>query len=152
MRTRKGSQTSSNKGPHPVAGEADQKAESHVKGGPSTTASANNAPTRDETGKQQAEGVRTSWRLWWQRFRADFYAAHPEKQVAQIYYITAILAVMGSLAAGLWALGIDLWSEKSALTPQNPAGTRGTTATTKPTSTPELSIVVLPFVNLSGDA
>src|SRR5215468_291263 len=40
-------------------------------------------------------------RTWWKRFRAEFIRAHPEKQVAQIYYIMAILAVAGSLVAGL---------------------------------------------------
>src|SRR5262245_55410054 len=54
------------------------------------------------------------WRVWWRRFRNDFSSAEPEKQVAQIYYITAVLAVLGSLLAGLWAFGEHLWPDKSA--------------------------------------
>jgi adenylate cyclase len=88
------------------------------------------------------------WRAWWQRFRQDFSSAEPEKQVAQVYYITAVLAVIGSLLAGLWAFGEHVWPDKSAIPVQK---TSGTTITADATPPPTLSIVALPFANLSGD-
>src|SRR5215831_16262905 len=100
----------------------------------------------------QEKSSAIGWRNWWQRFRIEFYGAHPEKQVAQVYYITAILAVMGSLIAGLWAFGAHFWSEKPAPAVQQSTVMPGTTSTTHGTSAPTLSIVVLPFVNLTGDA
>src|SRR5215470_6982037 len=90
-------------------------------------------------------------RRWFRRFRTDFSGAHPEKQVAQIYYISAILAVAGSLAAGLWAFGKHFWAQESAT--ESPATTTSeSAAATRSVSPQALSIVVLPFVNLSGDA
>src|SRR5262249_20306545 len=89
------------------------------------------------------------WRAWWRRFRNDFSSAEPEKQVAQVYYITAVLAVMGSLLAGLWAFGEHLWPDKSATPVQKMSGTTITADAAPP---PTLSIVALPFANLSGDA
>src|SRR5262245_36707424 len=88
------------------------------------------------------------WRVWWRRFRNDFSSAEPEKQVAQIYYITAVLAVLGSLLAGLWAFGEHLWPDKSATAIQK---TSETTVTTDAVLPRTLSIVALPFANLSGD-
>lgn len=86
------------------------------------------------------------WRAWWQRFRNDFSSAEPEKQVAQIYYITAVLAVLGSLLAGLWAFGEHLWPDKSA-----PAQKTLEPVAAESAPPPTLSIVTLPFANLSGD-
>jgi adenylate cyclase len=88
---------------------------------------------------------------WWQRFRAQFTSADPEKQVAQIYYITAILTVLGSLVAGLWAFGEHFWPNKSAAPVQRSDVAPETAVGAEVTPAPTLSIVVLPFVNLSGD-
>src|SRR5215510_16143378 len=88
------------------------------------------------------------WRAWWRRFRKDFSSAEPEKQVAQIYYITAVLAVFGSLLAGLWAFGEHFWPDKLATSLQK---TSETTVTADAALPPTLSIVALPFANLSGD-
>jgi len=96
----------------------------------------------------QRRGGGTWWRVWWQRFRNDFSTAEPEKQVAQIYYITAVLAVLGSLLAGLWAFGEHFWPDKSATPIQK---TSETAVTADPAPPPTLSIVALPFANLSGD-
>jgi len=89
------------------------------------------------------------WRAWWQRFRNDFSSSEPEKQVAQIYYITAILAVLGSLLAGIWAFGEHLWPEKST-TVASTSASREMSAASGISPAP-LSIIALPFVNLSGD-
>jgi TolB-like protein/Flp pilus assembly protein TadD len=89
------------------------------------------------------------WRAWWRRFRKDFSSAEPEKQVAQVYYITAVLAVLGSLLAGLWAFGEHVWPDKSPTSVQK---TSETTVTADAAPPPTLSIVALPFTNLSGDA
>src|SRR5215471_9598700 len=86
------------------------------------------------------------WRAWWRRFRKDFSSAEPEKQVAQVYYITAVLAVLGSLLAGLWAFGEHLWPDKSA-----PAQKTLEPVAAESAPPPTLSIVTLPFANLSGD-
>ena len=99
--------------------------------------------------KQQvvAHGI---WLLnWWRQFRTEFYVAHPEKQVAQIYYITSVLVGVASVIAGLWAFGEHFWVEKTAVAPSTV--TSEATVTTKATPAPSLSIVVLPFKNLSGD-
>jgi len=88
------------------------------------------------------------WRVWWRRFRNDFSSAEPEKQVAQIYYITAVLAVLGSLLAGLWAFGEHLWPDRSATAIQKISESKVTIDAAPP---PKLSIVALPFANLSGD-
>jgi len=89
------------------------------------------------------------WRAWWRRFRKDFSSAEPEKQVAQVYYITAVLAVLGSLLAGLWAFGEHLWPDKSSTPVQKTSETTITAGAAPPP--PTLSIVALPFANLSGD-
>jgi TolB-like protein/Flp pilus assembly protein TadD len=96
---------------------------------------------------QEAERVGS----WWRTFYAEFHTAHPDKQLSQIYYISGILAVAGSLVAGLWALGEQFWPERSAPTvrPSLTSPDPGVAAQTAPT--PTLSIVVLPFVNLTGD-
>jgi adenylate cyclase len=99
----------------------------------------------------QGQGAGMWLRNWWQVFRSDFTVAHPEKQVAQVYYITAILAVAGSLIAGLWAFGEHFWSGRSVLAPVPSGPTPGTTVVTPGAPAPSLSIVVLPFVNLSDD-
>jgi hypothetical protein len=84
---------------------------------------------------------------WWQRFRAQFLGAGPENQIAQIYHITAILALMGSLIGGLWAFGEYIWPERPVPVPLHSTPT----LEEQPTTRSALSIVVLPFVNLSGD-
>jgi adenylate cyclase len=109
-------------------------------------------PMREQAGEQQAAGVGTPLRNWWQRFSTEFSGAHPEKQVAQVYYITSVLAVTGSLVAGLWAFGEHFWPEQSTLAPPQAAVTPQATVATRPTPAPSLSIVVLPFVNLGGDS
>lgn len=90
------------------------------------------------------------WRRWWQEFRSEFSGAHPEKQVADIYYITSILAVAGSLLIGVWALGERFWSGTGSTAPHAPV-TQETTTVTEPMSAQALSIVVLPFANLGAD-
>jgi len=144
MRTKRGSQASSSDGRIPAGG-ADQKAKSHLSRDPP-----NGGLTSQKRGERKVDGVGAAWRVWWRRFRTEFFAAHPEKQVAQIYYVTAILAVIGSIIGGLWAFGGHFWAEKSA--PKNSTVTAETLVGAKPPSAPALSIVVLPFVNLSGDA
>ena len=83
------------------------------------------------------------WRGWLQRFLAEFHVSAPQKQVEQIYQVTATLAVIGSVIAGVWA-GVEyFW-------PNKPETAEGTIAA-KLKTTAKLSIVVLPFANLSGD-
>src|SRR5262245_37054968 len=79
---------------------------------------------------------------WWRQFRSEFYVAHPEKQVEQLYYITATLAVMVSVIAGLWAFGKHFWFEKSAAVPQYSTVTPEATVTTQAIPAPSLSVVV----------
>jgi TolB-like protein/tetratricopeptide (TPR) repeat protein len=89
------------------------------------------------------------WSAWWRQFKTEFYVGGPEKQVAQIYHISAILAVLGSVIAGLWAFGGSFFST----TPQIETGSPETTIAPRPgAAAAKLSIVVLPFVNLSGDS
>src|SRR6516225_4396396 len=104
------------------------------------------------TNKNSQEGIGTWWRPWWQKFRTEFSSAEPEKQVAQIYYITAILAVMGSLLAGIWAFGEHFWPQRSEKPGQSSTFTGETSVKPDTAPAPALSIVALPFVNLSGDA
>lgn len=141
MRHKKGSQGSDGEQGIPI-GDANH-ADSQARAERSTTANANN--------EQPLQGVSNWWRNWWKQFRTDFYTAHPEKQVAQVYYITAILAVAGSIIAGVWAFGRHFWAEESALTPPSTVTSESPVAT-QAASPRSLSIVVLPFVNLSGDA
>jgi TolB-like protein/Tfp pilus assembly protein PilF len=90
------------------------------------------------------------WRReWWRRFRSNFSSAEPERQVTQIYEVTAILAVLGSVIAGLWAFGEHLWPGKPTL-PASSSVSREMPAVSEAAS--PVSIVVLPFVNLSGDS
>ena len=100
----------------------------------------------------QENGIGTWWHPWWQKFRTEFSSAEPGKQVAQIYYITAILAVMGSLLAGIWAFGEHFWPERSEKPGQSSTATGETSVKPDTAPAPALSIVALPFVNLSGDA
>ena len=147
MRTRNSSEVSSDEPRVPAVAGADQKTDSPKREEPPATAVAKNVLTSEQRAEQQVEGVATWWRSWWQQFRTEFNVAHPEKQVAQVYYITAILAVTGSMIAGLWAFGQHFWSEKLAPAPQySPV-----TAAIEATPARSLSIVVLPFDNLSGD-
>jgi adenylate cyclase len=84
------------------------------------------------------------WRVWLQQFLAEFHVSAPQKQVEQIYQVTATLAVIGSVIAGVWAAGEYFWPEKRE--------TAETTISARLKPAPTLSIVVLPFANLSGDA
>lgn len=86
---------------------------------------------------------------WWRRYRAEFGGSHPEVQIAQVYHITAILAVVGSVIAGLWAFGEQFWGEKSAPGVRESVVPDATIANQLESA--PLSIVVLPFDNLSGD-
>ena len=83
------------------------------------------------------------WRVWLQQFLAEFHVSAPQKQVEQIYQITATLAVIGSVIAGLWAGAEYFWPDKPE------TAERAISAKLK--IAPKLSIVVLPFANLSGD-
>jgi hypothetical protein len=83
------------------------------------------------------------WRVWLQQFLAEFHVSAPQKQVEQIYQVTATLAVIGSVIAGVWAAGEYFWPEKRE--------TAETTISARLKPAPTLSIVVLPFANLSGD-
>jgi TolB-like protein/cytochrome c-type biogenesis protein CcmH/NrfG len=117
--------------------------------------SANTGTGRDAdarlTAEQEAGGAGSPTNNWWKRFRAEFSAMHPEKQVAQIYYITAILALAGSIVAGIWAFGEHFWSGEPAPAPQSAPATAQSAAATQSVPAASLSIVVLPFVNLNGD-
>jgi TolB-like protein len=114
-------------------------------------ATANKVLVSEQKAKHKVRGVGAHLRHWWQLFRSDFFVAHPEEQVEQVYYITAIVAVAGSLIAGLWAVGSHLLFERS-LAPEYAIVTAETTGVTQATPAPSLSMVVLPFLNLSGDA
>ena len=83
------------------------------------------------------------WRVWLQQFLAEFHVSAPQKQVEQIYQVTATLAVIGSVVAGVWAAGEYFWPERE---------TAETEISARLKPAPKLSIVVLPFANLSGDA
>src|SRR5215469_7897520 len=52
------------------------------------------------------------WRVWLLQFLAEFHVSAPQKQVEQIYQVTATLAVIGSVVAGVWAAGEYFWPEK----------------------------------------
>jgi TolB-like protein/DNA-binding SARP family transcriptional activator len=147
MPTSDGSDVPRNEGRISANSDVDRKPDSHVRIAP-----ADNPLTGEQKTEQHMERVGSWWRNWWQHFRSEFYEAHPEKQVAEVYYITAILALTGSLIAGLWAFSEHFWSEKPAMGTQNSALTPETAAATRTTPAPSLSIVVMPFVNLSGDA
>ena len=144
MGTSEGWQTTSNqaRAMEPRAG--DQNASDSTK-----ESLTNPAATIEITSEQRTElhieDGRAWWRIWWHQFRSEFSGAGPTKQVSQIYYISGILAVIGSLIIGILTLGGDFFSGKSVLT--HPA--------TEPTDAsivaPKLSIAVLPFANLSGD-
>jgi len=75
------------------------------------------------------------WRGWLQRFLAEFHVSAPQKQVEQIYQITATLAVIGSVIAGLWAGAEYFWPDKPE------TAERAISAKLK--IAPKLSIVVL---------
>jgi TolB-like protein/cytochrome c-type biogenesis protein CcmH/NrfG len=106
----------------------------------------------DEQGRgERKDGVVASSPNWWQRYRAEFNASHPETQVAQIYHVTAILALAGSVIAGVWAFGEHFWPDTTAPMPKSAVTAPEATVADQAASAP-LSIVVLPFVNLSGDA
>jgi TolB-like protein/tetratricopeptide (TPR) repeat protein len=79
-----------------------------------------------------------------QQFLAEFHVSAPQKQVEQIYQLTATLAVIGSVIAGVWAASEYFWPVKRE--------TAETTMSARLKPAPKLSIVVLPFANLSGDA
>ena len=121
----------------------DRKADSLGTGKRSSVPPPTDAPPNQEEPGRPAERSRG----WWQRFRAQFLGADPENQVAQVYHITAILTVIGSVAGGLWAFGEYIWPERPVPAPQHSIST----PETRPVTDSALSIVVLPFVNLSGD-
>lgn len=95
--------------------------------------------------ERNVEDGRAWWRRWWREFKSEFSSAGPTSQVSQIYYISAILAVMGSIIAGVLTVGGDLFSSKSVLPHSTAEPTEASAVASK------LSIAVLPFVNLSGD-
>jgi len=108
-------------------------------------------PVRTEITTQQqtellAESGDTSWRAWWSQFKSEFSVAGPTRQVSQIYYISGILAVIGSLIVGILTLGGELFSGKSVLPHLERSPTDASIVA------PKLSIAVLPFANLSGDS
>jgi TolB-like protein/cytochrome c-type biogenesis protein CcmH/NrfG len=129
----------------PSAGEAGQKANSHVDQEPPAEPVVENAPAEAPHAEQQTQGANAGWRNWWRQFRSDFSSAHPDKQLSQIYYIAGILAVAGSVFAGIWAFGAFLFESTT------PLGKPEATAVTETAPAPSLSIVVLPFVNLSNN-
>ena len=137
MPTTKGTQAPGTELPKSANGSADQSSNSHVSAKSSKTATEFATSPSDEP----EHGELRWWRVWVQRFLAEFHLSAPQKQVEQIYQITATLAVIGSVLAGLWAAYGYFWHEKPE-----------TAETTISKSTPKLSIVVLPFANLSGDA
>jgi TolB-like protein/cytochrome c-type biogenesis protein CcmH/NrfG len=145
MRTPKGSQASDPKRRIPAVGDAERNADP----GPAT-APVPGGRTLDHQKPERPKAGTVPWsRNWWQRYRAEFNASHPETQVAQIYHITAILALAGSVIAGVWAFGAHFWPDNTA--PRPATATSEATVAEQVGSAP-LSIVVLPFVNLSGDA
>jgi TolB-like protein len=103
----------------------------------------------EETEQQtelKAKGDTTvSWRVWWNQFKSEFSVGGPTKQLSQIYYISGILAVIGSLIVGILTLGGDFFSGKSVLPHPATGPTDGAIVA------PKLSIAVLPFANLSGE-
>jgi TolB-like protein/tetratricopeptide (TPR) repeat protein len=145
MRAKKSSQTSTGKPRNPAGGGPNDGATSQAIGRHPATLSGADPATNIDSEQVERGGN------WWQRFRAEFSSSHPEKQLSQVYYITAILTVIGSLIAGLWAFGEGIWSEKLAVAPSPSVMTPDTTAANQPAPATTLSIVVLPFVNLSGD-
>ena len=132
-------------------GDANQEADPRAPGEPSTAAPSDNGAARAQQAEWPRRGIGAWLRNWWQVFRSES-AAHPDTQVAQVYYLTTILAVMGSLIAGIWAFGEHFWSDRSLPAPEHSAATPDTTVAARGAPAPSLSIVVLPFVNLSGDA
>ena len=141
MPTTKGTQAPGNELPKSANGSADQSSNSHVSAKSSKTGTEFAASPSDH---EPEHGELRWWRVWVQRFLAEFHLSAPQKQVEQIYQITATLAVIGSVLAGLWAAYGFFWPEKPE--------TVETTILAKVKSAPKLSIVVLPFANLSGDA
>jgi TolB-like protein/DNA-binding SARP family transcriptional activator len=109
-----------------------------------------NTPTPNVQETGPAQHGDKGWRSWWRRFYGEFSDALPEKQIAQIYYITAILAVTGSLIAGIWAFGQGYFFKNSAMETEHSAKEPVITAANQGSAA--LSLVVMPFVNLSGDA
>src|SRR5215469_11520807 len=95
------------------------------------------------SGDSQFSSISWWWRGWLQRFLAEFHLSAPQSQVEQIYQITATLAVIGSVIAGLWAGAEYFWPDKPE------TAERAISAKLK--IAPKLSIVVLPFTNLSGN-
>jgi len=138
MRKRKRSPASDPKGRIPVAGDADRSIDPRA------------TPPPAHDAEKAAPGAAPS-QNWWRRYRAEFTTSHPETQVAQVYHITAILGLAASVLAGIWAFGEHFWPEKPSAQQQAPATSAATTADQAASAAP-LSIVVLPFVNLSGDA
>ena len=105
-----------------------------------------NALAEKQNTEERAESAGAGWRNWWRQFRSEFSNAHPDKQLSQIYYIAGILAVTGSVVAGIWAFGEILLENGTPL--KKPEATD----VTETAPAPSLSIVVLPFVNLSNNA
>jgi TolB-like protein/cytochrome c-type biogenesis protein CcmH/NrfG len=102
--------------------------------------------------EDQAERIGPWWHNWWREFRAEFHTAHPDKQLSEIYYISGILAVTASLVAGLWALGHQVLFERSPPEGKHLSRPIETTVPAQHAPASALSLVVLPFVNLSGTA
>src|SRR5215471_8720128 len=116
MRTAKDSHDSTGHQQHTRAiHDPDQKTDWHGTEEPSPVPPPTDALRNEEEPKPPAERDGS----WWQRFRTEFLGAHPENQVAQVYHLTAIVAVAGSLVGGVWAFGEYIWSEKPAPAPQH---------------------------------
>ena len=143
MRARRGSQGSDGEQHIRAVRDPDRKADSYDARKRSPAPPPTDTPSSEEEPERPAE----RWSGWWRRFRVQFLGADPENQVAQVYHITAILALMGSVAGGLWAFGEYIWPERLVTAPQHSIST----PETQPLTDAALSIVVLPFVNLSGD-
>src|SRR5215831_4397865 len=152
MRSKKHPQGSNDDPQIPAVGDADGNADVSVGTRPPATTEDEHVVKTDERPERQVQAVGGWLPNWWKRFITEFYGAHPEKQVAQVYYITAILAVAGSILAGLWAFSKHFWAEESASAPQHSTLTTEALVGTQSAPARALSIVVLPFANLSGDA
>jgi TolB-like protein/Flp pilus assembly protein TadD len=148
MPARKGSQGSGTEPHIPAAGEAARKAGQRPQREPSAGSHVDDQLAGTQDVGPQRKGVVGWSRSWLRRYGAEFNVAQPETQVAQVYHITAILAVLASVLAGLWAFGEHFWEP----TPAPPLAVTSEAAVSAMAVSAPLSLVVLPFVNLSGDA
>ena len=129
MRAPKRSQISGDDSDAPFAGNHEKTDSSGSKERPIIQSENTPAPNAQQAAPAKQADKR--WRSWWRRFYAEFYSAHPDKQIAQIYYIATILALTGSLIAGIWAFGGEFFFKKSALEAGRPAKEPATTVATQ---------------------